>query len=97
MGVTSQAVIGHKKCGIKHHLIGELDPSREYNVNIFREKAEDIVESIVKRERIPIIVGGSGLYVKALIDGLFSSPEADMAFRSRNGEICKKIWKPEAS
>ena len=94
MEITSQAAIGSKPGGIRHHLIGELEPSREYNVNIFRKKAENIIESILKRGKTPIVVGGSGLYVKALIDGLFPSPEADMAFRSRMMKYVKQHGSP---
>jgi len=90
MNITSQAVTGRKQLGVRHHLVGELDPSKEYNVNVFREKSEEIIASILKRGKVPIIVGGSGLYVKALIDGLFPSPEADMVFRGRMLEYAKK-------
>lgn len=94
MGITSQAAVGRKPGGIKHHLVGELDPSREYNVNIFREKSEKIIESILKRGKVPIFVGGSGLYVKTLIAGLFPSPEADMVFRNRMMKYAKKYGSP---
>jgi len=95
MNITSQAATGRKRLGVRHHLVGELDPSKEYNVNIFREKAEEIIASILKREKIPIIVGGSGLYVKALIDGLFPSPKADMIFRLRMSKYAKKYGSPK--
>ena len=65
----------------RHHLAGSLDPKKEYSAAIFIKKASAIIESIIKRGNIPIVTGGSGLYVKSLIDGLFPSPNADLKFR----------------
>lgn len=92
MAVLSQAPDKSDRDKIKHYLIGVLDPRKEYNVAEFRVKAQKIIGGIIKRGKIPIVVGGSGLYVKALVDGLFPSPGADLKFRnsmrkfiSRNG------------
>lgn len=81
MRILSQAPAASQMRKVRHHLIGLLDPNRDCNVAYFRRKAAAIISRIVKRGRIPIVVGGSGLYVKALIDGLFPSPEADPKFR----------------
>ena len=83
MAILSQAPGAVDKKKIKHHLVGILDPKEEYNVALFRESAAKIIRSIIDRKKIPILVGGSGLYVKALIDGLFPSPRADLAFRNK--------------
>lgn len=83
MSVLSQAPRAIDKKKVKHHLVGILDPEKEYSVASFRESAVRIIRSIMDRKKIPILVGGSGLYVKALIDGLFPSPRADLAFRKR--------------
>ncbi len=95
MNITSQAATGRKQLGVRHHLVGVLDPSKEYNVSIFKERAEGIISSILKRAKVPIIVGGSGLYVKALIDGLFPSPASDMAFRLRMAKFAEKHGSPK--
>lgn len=83
MGILSQAPLSSEKKKAKHHLAGILSPAKEYNAAIFRSKAAILIRAIIKRKAIPIIAGGSGLYTKALIDGLFPSPEADPAFRNR--------------
>jgi len=63
--------------GIPHHLVQELSPDEPYSAAIFREKALERIEEIRRRGRIPIVVGGSGLYFRALVDGLFDSPPSD--------------------
>lgn len=68
---------------VPHHLIDILKPNEEYNAALFKERAERIIEDIIKRKRMPIVVGGSGLYVKALVDGIFEGPSADWKLRKR--------------
>ena len=83
MTVLSQAPTVAQRRLIKHHMVGILSPTKEYNVASFRCRAKRIIKSIIRKGRTPIIVGGSGLYIKGLLDGLFSSPNADMKFRMK--------------
>ena len=83
MDILSQAPSKDEKKAAKHHLVGILDPKREYSAAIFRKKAMPVIEAILKRKRVPIVAGGSGLYVRALVDGLFPTTAADMKFRER--------------
>ncbi|MCX8083720.1 MAG: tRNA (adenosine(37)-N6)-dimethylallyltransferase MiaA [Calditerrivibrio sp.] len=59
---------------VKHHLIDILEPDETYSAGVFFEKAEQLIEEISKRCKIPIIVGGTGLYVETLKKGLFVEP-----------------------
>ncbi|MFH1380915.1 MAG: tRNA (adenosine(37)-N6)-dimethylallyltransferase MiaA [Candidatus Omnitrophota bacterium] len=68
---------------ISHHLVDFLDPDDEYNAAKFARLAEKKIKEIIKRKKIPVIVGGSGLYVRALIDGIFSSPGKNLTLRRR--------------
>jgi len=83
MDILSQAPSKDEKKGVKYHLVGILDPKREYNIAVFRREAVRAIKAIIKRGKIPIVAGGSGLYVKSLVDGLFPAPPADMKFRKR--------------
>ena len=56
---------------IRHYFISELEPADEFNAGEFGTKAREIIKDIFKRKKQPIIVGGSGLYIRSLIDGLF--------------------------
>lgn len=66
---------------VKHHLINILDPSDKYNASVFEKDAERIIDTLIKKSKIPIVVGGSGLYIQALIDGIFNTAEKDEEYR----------------
>ena len=53
-----------------HHLIGFADPAQEFSVAKFQIAAREAIEDVIGRDRLPIVVGGSGLYVRAVIDPL---------------------------
>ncbi len=59
---------------IPHHLIDVVDPSEEFNAALFKEKADVCISDICSQGRIPVVVGGTGLYLRALIYGLFAAP-----------------------
>lgn len=56
---------------VPHHLIDFLDPSENYSAGQFGDDAYKITKEIIKRGNIPVVVGGSGLYIKSLCEGLF--------------------------
>ncbi len=64
---------------IPHHLIDLLKPDEPFNVFEYAKKAERIIRDIHRRKRVPILVGGSGLYIRAVVDSLFESPEIDLS------------------
>jgi tRNA dimethylallyltransferase len=55
----------------KHYFVNSLDPETEFNAGQFGSEARNIIGNIIKENKIPIIVGGSGLYLRSLIYGLF--------------------------
>jgi tRNA dimethylallyltransferase len=63
--------------GVEHHLVDILPLENEMSAGAYAELAAKVVDKIFARNRIPVIVGGSGLYLRALIDGLFDAPEVD--------------------
>lgn len=75
--------------GIKHHLIDFLNPDMDYSAGIFESDAEQIVSSLHSCGKIPIIAGGSGLYVKALVEGLFGDNKSEATLELRNNLIKK--------
>ncbi|MFZ0454316.1 MAG: tRNA (adenosine(37)-N6)-dimethylallyltransferase MiaA [Ignavibacteriaceae bacterium] len=66
---------------IKHHFINSLNPGEYYNASKFEKDALEVCENLFKQNKFPIIVGGSGLYIKALIDGIFDSADIDTDYR----------------
>jgi len=69
--------------GVPHHLIDILDPTESYSAMQFRNDALRLTQDIRARGKLPLLVGGTMLYFKALRDGLDDLPEADPAVRER--------------
>lgn len=67
--------------GITHHLIDILDPAQVYSTGQFRQQAIGLIEEIIKHGKIPLLVGGTMLYFKALFGGLAQLPVANAEMR----------------
>ena len=68
---------------VPHHMVDILPPEASFNVVDFKERAERLIDEITARGKLPIIVGGTGLYIKALLeDYKFSSKGKDSALRA---------------
>jgi tRNA dimethylallyltransferase len=94
MPILSQSPSARVRKAARHHLVSAVDPSKEYSVAAFRRSAAAAIKSILKKGKIPIVAGGTGLYAKALVDGLFPSPEADMAFRRKMAAFASRYGSP---
>jgi tRNA dimethylallyltransferase len=68
---------------IPHHFIDILDPDQEYNAAEYGQQARSKIEKLFAQRIQPIIVGGSGLYVRAIIDGFFNGPGKDPKIREQ--------------
>ncbi len=66
---------------VKHHMIDIVEPSESYSVGKFIEDIKPIMENLHGKGKTPLIVGGTGLYIKAMTRGLFSGPSADWKLR----------------
>lgn len=67
--------------GVRHHLIDILEPDIAFNVAMFKELAKSAAEEIYNRQHIPIIVGGTGFYIQALLYDIDFSEETDTSIR----------------
>ena len=68
---------------ISHHLIDILDPRERCDVSLYCRLAKEAIKAVLSRGRVPVVVGGSGMYVRALIDGIFEGPGRNVAVRAR--------------
>jgi tRNA dimethylallyltransferase len=73
----------HLRARVPHHLIDLLDPTEHYDVMRFRQDVLKALEEIRARGRLPIVVGGSTLYISALTGTFFAGPKADPQIRQR--------------
>lgn len=67
MDIGSAKITPEEMDGVPHHLINVLEPWEEFNVVVFQQKAKAAMEEIYKRNRVPLIVGGTGFYIQALL------------------------------
>jgi tRNA dimethylallyltransferase len=76
--------------GVPHHLIDVADPTEEYSAARYARDASAAIRDITARGRVPILVGGTGLYYRALTRGFFPGPARDMATRARLERIAER-------
>lgn len=74
---------------LPHHLVDIVDPGEEFNAAAFREKADDAIRDISRRGKLPIVVGGTGLYLRALFYGLFPAKRDVKLRESLNAEYAR--------
>jgi tRNA dimethylallyltransferase len=80
---------------VVHHLVDVVDPDDRYHAARFRRDAVALIESIHGRDRLPAVVGGTGLYIRALLRGLDPAPPADPELR-RELEAVAASWGRDA-
>ncbi|WP_100373120.1 tRNA (adenosine(37)-N6)-dimethylallyltransferase MiaA [Bacillus sp. FJAT-45037] len=82
MDIGTAKVTKEEQDGIVHHLIDIKDPDESFSVAEFRERCQPIIADIIKRGKLPILVGGTGLYVNAVTYGFeFAESPQDAAYR----------------
>jgi len=84
---------------VRHHVIDVVDPDERFDAARFRDLAEAAIADIARRGKRVFLVGGTGLYIRALVHGLFVGPSADPALRCRlaqqekeHGPGCLHTW-----
>jgi tRNA dimethylallyltransferase len=78
---------------VAHHLVDIVDPTQSYSAARFAEEARRAIDAIRLRGALPIVAGGTMLYVKALLQGLSALPPADPAARARiDAEAAQRGW-----
>lgn len=88
MDIGTAKITKSEMKSVKHHLIDILDPSENFNVAIFQEKAIEAIDEIYARNHIPMIVGGTAFYIQALLYGIdFTEEDHDHSFREKLQEI----------
>lgn len=76
--------------GIPHYLVDEFEPNEEFNVMIFQKRVKEYLKDIYARHKIPILVGGTGFYIQAVLyDIAFTENQGDDHFRREMQELAK--------
>jgi tRNA dimethylallyltransferase len=77
---TAKTPVSERR-GIPHHLIDILDPREEFTAGEYARVARPVLRDISARGRLPVVAGGTGFYVRALLEGLFPGPSRDEGLR----------------
>ncbi len=81
MDIGTAKIKASEMQGVRHHLIDILSPFEEYNVALFKEHAKAAVEDIYSRGKIPVVAGGTGFYIQALLYDVDFKPEEEDSYR----------------
>ena len=91
MDVGSAKVTVEEMDGVPHHLIDVLDPQDSFNVVTFQEMAKEVMKKIYANGHIPIVAGGTGFYIQALLYDIdFTDNDGDMEYRHHLEELAKE-------
>lgn len=92
LNIGSAKVTTEEMDGIPHHLIDILEPTEDYSVGQFVKDCENAIKDIISRGKLPILVGGTGLYIKALLQGYnFSNADKNEQFRQQYYDLALKF------
>ncbi|MDE7177273.1 MAG: tRNA (adenosine(37)-N6)-dimethylallyltransferase MiaA [Lachnospiraceae bacterium] len=91
MDIGSAKITAEEMAGVPHHLIDVMEPTEAFNVVIFQKLAKKAMEEIYRRARIPILVGGTGFYIQAVLYDIdFTENDEDPSLRRELEELAKK-------
>jgi len=82
MDVGTDKPVLEERQGVPHRLIDLVDPDESFNAGLYRRHAIDEIERLYRDRRLPLVVGGTGLYVRTLLKGLCGAPPADPIVRA---------------
>jgi tRNA dimethylallyltransferase len=81
MNIGTAKVTSREMMGIKHYMIDVLDPSENFNVSVFKELSDQAIYDVLCKNKVPIMVGGTGFYIQAVLYGIdFSEGETDEVY-----------------
>ena len=88
MDIGTAKVTKEEAQGVKHYLIDCVSPNERYTVSDFKKDSEEAIKEILSKGKMPIVVGGTGLYVNSLIYGIeYQEMEFDLAYRNELMDI----------
>ena len=91
MDIGSAKIMPEEMEGVPHYLVDEFEPEEEFHVARFAERAKECLEEIYQNGQIPIIVGGTGFYIQALLYDIdFSKQDANTEYRSQLEKLAQE-------
>jgi tRNA dimethylallyltransferase len=93
MDVATDKPTPHQREAVAHRLIDLVEPDQRFNAGRYREAAVREIERLYREHKLPLVVGGTGLYLRALIRGLCEAPQGDPAVRAELVEEARRHGK----
>lgn len=90
MDIGSAKIRPEEMQGVPHHLIDILEPWEEFNVVVFQKRCLECMEQIYDRGHIPILVGGTGFYIQAVLRGIDLRRTKRIPNTGKNGTACER-------
>ena len=91
LDIGSAKITEDEMDGVKHYLIDVLEPTDDFDIYTFKQMAEDAIEEIYAKGKVPIIVGGTGFYIQSVLyDVDFEETEVDMEYRKELEDLAKE-------
>ena len=91
MNIGSAKITEAEKQGVPHYLIDEFEPDDDFNITVFKKKALRYMNDIYKKNKIPIIVGGTAFYIQSVLYNIqFSETKTDYQYRSYLEDLAKE-------
>lgn len=87
MDIGTAKASAEERAQVPHHLIDLIEPHETFSVTDYIQHAEVAIADILGRGKVPLFIGGTGLYLRSLIRGVFNGPDADWAFRKAQDEF----------
>jgi tRNA dimethylallyltransferase len=90
MDIGTAKILPHERMGIPHHMLDLREPGQDFSAGDYQRLAREALRRIRERGNLPFVVGGTGFYLRALIDGLFEGPARSQELRNRMRQIIRR-------
>jgi tRNA dimethylallyltransferase len=90
LDIGSAKATAAERAAVPHHLLDVVEPDQPFSAAEYSRRARQALDEVRGRGRLPVVVGGTGLYLRALLEGLFEGPSGDPALRGRLAAIAAR-------
>jgi tRNA dimethylallyltransferase len=90
MDIGTAKISPAERLQIRHHMLDLQNPDRDFSAGDYQRQAREVIRAISDRGHLPFVVGGTGFYLRALIDGLFEGPARSEELRERMRHIIQR-------
>ena len=90
MDIGTAKPTAEERAAVPHHMLDLRDPGQDFSAGEYQRLGREAMRGILRRGRLPVVAGGTGFYLRALVDGLFEGPARSEAVRARLRRIARR-------